>query len=90
MANGKMGEKIIGSFTEKDHGNHFEFKEVECPMWKQQGCTHEVAVGGAHGCHYRGAIVKKTVAYIAIDEGTHGEAIWEKWQIKKRFDFEAF
>ncbi len=89
MANGKNGDKIIGSFTEKTHSNHFEFKLVECALWGEWGCTHEVAVGGVHGYHYRGAKVLKTVAYIAVDEADNGEPIWEKWSIKNHTLFEA-
>lgn len=89
MANGNIGDKIIGSFTEKGDGNHFEFKLVECGIWKAWGCTHEVAVGGVIGYRYRGAKVLKTVAYIAVDEGANGEPIWEKWNIKNHTLFPA-
>ena len=88
MANGRNSDKIIGSFTEKDHGNRFEFKLVECPVWEKQRCTHEVAVGGVHGNHYRGARVFKTVAYIAVGEDVYG-LVWEKWNIKNHTLFAA-
>ena len=88
MANGRSGDKIIGFFTEKDQGKDFEFRLVECPVWKEQGCTHEVAVGGVHGYRYRGAKVLKTVAYVAVDEDENG-VVWEKWYTKNHTLFAA-
>ncbi len=86
MANGQIRDTIIGYFTEKNYGNDFEFKSVDCEWLKEQGCTHEIAVGGVHGSPYRGAKLLKTVVYVLVDEDENGN-VWEKWDIKKRVDF---
>ncbi len=89
MANGKIGDNILGYFTEKNYGNDFEFKDVDCQWLKDQGCTHEIAVGGApHHYHYRGAKLLKTVVYVLVDENENG-AVWEKWNIKNRVNFDS-
>jgi hypothetical protein len=84
----------IGCFTEKDHGQYFEYSNntdrVEnCSEW----CCfpHLVWVGdtagGAPG--YRYATVKKTVAYIVVDEDESGRPVIEKWQLKKNNPYEV-
>lgn len=69
--------KTIGAFKEKEHGHWFEYRETSDEWALEQGLTHEIAV--ADGKRY--AKVKKTVAYVAIDEDDYGKAIIEKWKI---------
>jgi len=74
---------ISGFFIEKSNENIFEFMRVTCGWLEAQGCTHEIAVGGVHGSHYRGAIIKNTVAYVLIDECEEtGKNLWLKWDIR--------
>ena len=77
---------ILGRFVENERGKLFEYSENRqnnAPPW---GLPHLVWVtepieGLDSGFRY--AIVKKTVAYIAIDEDAEGQPIMEKWQIKQ-------
>jgi len=76
--------RAIGSFTEREFGNHFEF-------WLSDGTTtHQGSYGLDHGFPHeiamidgtvRFANVKQTVAYVVIDEGEDGLPVVEKWQI---------
>ena len=38
-------------------------------------------------CGYRYGTVKKTVAYLPVDEDEYGEPVVEKWHIKQRRDY---
>jgi hypothetical protein len=77
---------IIGSFQEKEAGNLFEFSHNQdlSEVWAYR-FPHKIWVttpreGIDQG--YRYGIVKKTVAYLAVDEDEYGEPVLEKWQIK--------
>jgi hypothetical protein len=75
-------QENIGEFTEVEYGNHFTYRKIH-PMhtWAiNQGCTHEVEVADGS---IRFAIVKKTVAYVVVDEAPDGTAVFDKWQIKR-------
>ena len=77
----------IGCFTEKEVGNYFEYSvndDMDMPNYYR--FPHKVWVGGEGVCGmtgYRYATVKKTVAYIVVDEDDCGEPVIEKWQLKK-------
>lgn len=73
----------IGEFTEVDYGKNFTYRNTSNLWALQQGLQHEVDVGDS----VRFANVKRTVAYIAIDEDAKGNAVLEKWQIKKHVVF---
>tara|TARA_Y100000389_G_scaffold31859_1_gene27019 strand:+ start:15537 stop:15809 length:273 start_codon:yes stop_codon:yes gene_type:complete len=78
----------IGVFTEKDVGNMFEFSKNEESQFNDY--PHKVWVGGKGVCGMTGwryALVKKTVAYIVVDEDEHGNPVTEKWQIKGKKDY---
>jgi len=86
----------IGSFVEKEEGNTFEFSRNKDALEGEAfigccGCLpHKVwvasaQIGGDSG--YRYADVKKTVAYIAVDEDEYGKPVMEKWHIKKKTDY---
>ena len=78
---------LLGCFTEAEHGNYFEYElndpddswlsVVEYPhrVWVSQSPVNDSG--------WRYAYVKKTVAYIVVDEDDHGEPVVEKWSIKK-------
>lgn len=79
---------IKGAFTEVDCGNRFEFAErtpAERASFAPEA-GHFIFVGENAT---RAARVLRTVAYIAVDEDEKGNAIYEKWQIKKRVDYKG-
>ena len=77
----------IGAFTEKDVKNVFEYSVNDDPIMVEW--PHKVWVGGGqiNDSGYRYAIVKKTVAYIVVDENDYGEAVVEKWNIKSNREY---
>ena len=81
---------IIGIFTEKEVGNYFEYSENTD---RKEGCEdwccfpHLVWVGDTIGSPYRYATVKKTVAYVVVDEDEYGQPVIEKWQLKKNVEY---
>jgi hypothetical protein len=84
---------ILGSFHEVEFGNFFEFsknKDEGIPHLSEY--PHRVWVttpreGIDHGFRY--AIVKKTVAYIVVDEDDYGVPVVEKWKLKNKNDYIA-
>ena len=70
----------IGAFVEKEVGNHFEFSLNDRDTWCD--FPHKICVGDVVGQGYRYGTVKKTVAYIAVDEDEFGLPVVEKWAIK--------
>jgi hypothetical protein len=80
-------EVVLGEFVEKDCGNYFHYSENNhCFMDFHKDFPHVVWVGGI-GQQYRYANVKKTVAYIAVDEDEYGNAVVEKWKLKKNVQY---
>lgn len=84
MAYCMTSEKIVGIFEEKGFGHAFEYSMnpelVLHPDLKTHRNTvypHKVWVKDG----WRRALVKKTVAYIVVDETDDGYTI-EKWDIK--------
>ena len=61
-----------------------EFLDLDENWLKTAGCTHFIKSGymRALSSDYRGAIIKKTVAYILIDEDDAGRPVFEKWNLK--------
>lgn len=81
-------EAPIGQFTEKERGNYFEYSLNEEQVFEGYEFPHRVWVGGpGHG--YRYALVRKTVAYIVIDEDEYGKPVTEKWQLSKHTPYEV-
>ena len=75
----------IGAFRERDTDNYFEFSANDEPMSFCEDFPHKVWVGGRGVCGMTGwryANVKKTVAYIVVDEDEYGLPVVEKWYIK--------
>lgn len=80
----------IGCFVEKEVGNYFEYSLNDDPFNFCEDFPHKVWVGGKDVCGmtgYRYAIVKKTVAYICVDEDEYGLPVLEKWQLKKNTEY---
>jgi hypothetical protein len=44
---------------------------------------HKIWVGDTIGSPYRYGLVKKTVAYVCVDEDEFGLPVVEKWALKK-------
>ena len=86
--------RCIGNFVHAETGAFFEYGDVNNggPF-----SGYDISIGASHIVYVgpwskpwegiergtRAAIVKKTVAYIAVDEDEYGRPVWEKWPIKK-------
>lgn len=83
---------IIGCFTEKEHGLLFEYSTNKGGFGALDGWPHRVYVSSnpINDSGWRYARVLKTVAYIVVDEDENGDAIVEKWNIKKQRTYERF
>ena len=80
----------IGCFTEKEVGNYFEYSLNDDPINNiNEDFPHKVWVGGGqiNDSGYRYANVKKTVAYICVDEDEFGLPVIEKWYLKKNVEY---
>jgi len=96
MALYSYAESPIGCFVEKDTGNCFEYSlhnetvDIAQPqgrLW--QNFPHKIwvggkGVGGQRGWRY--ANVKKTVAYIIVDEDD-GDPVIERWSLKSNIKY---
>ena len=89
FAAGNLASDLIGYFVENDYGRPFEYKnnpeKVLLPDLKTGRNTeypHLVFVG-PEGDQLRWALVKKTVAYVVVDEIDTDVYRIEKWNIKK-------
>lgn len=72
---------IRGCFTHAETNVFFEFSA--CPMDERaMGPDFDMRLWMSDGS-YRYCQVLKTVAHIAVDEDANGEAVVEKWAIKK-------
>ena len=84
----------IGCFVERDTGNYFEYSINDetyegAPVGFALNYPHKVWVGGlgvAGMSGWRFAKVKKTVAYVIVDEDANGP-VMEKWQLKKNTEY---
>lgn len=77
-------EKVLGEFQEKEVGNYFHYSQNEEVFDFCKDYPHIVWVGDQQ---QRYALVKKTVAYIVIDEDQYGQPVVEKWQLKKHVQY---
>ena len=84
-------ETVVGSFVEKSVGKTHEYSlntDIESgwdPKWDQfaQDFPHKLWTLDGH----RYALIKKTVAYIVVDEDDAGLPVIEKWDIKQHKEF---
>ena len=88
FAASNLANNLAGYFTEHDYGRPFEYKSnpemVLHPDLKTGRNTiypHLIFVG-PEGEQVRRALVKKTVAYVVVDEIDNDKFVIEKWKIK--------
>ena len=85
------GDKsILGGFYEKECGNWFEFSRNDDDFDFAQGHPHKIWVTTPRegiDSGYRYGTVKKTVAYICVDEDEFGLPVLEKWDIKQNVEY---
>lgn len=79
----------VGCFTEKQFGKRFTYKmnnefhlHPDLKTGRNTEYPHLIDVG-PNADQVRMALVKKTVAYVVVDETENGFVI-EKWQIKNK------
>lgn len=80
----------VGRFVEREVGNYFEYSINDDTADFCKDFAHKVWVGGlVNDQGYRYANVKKTVAYVCVDEDEYGAPVVEKWNVKghKRYGF---
>ena len=74
---------VLGCFNESDCGHLFEFADnTRFITHKGMDFPHIIFVGPCTDVQTRFALVKKTVAYVIVDEDADGFVV-EKWDIKK-------
>lgn len=90
--------RIAGRFREKEFGRVFEYILLD-PHNHQHG--YDISIGATHLVYVgpwcrpqpgidlgsRAAIVKRTVAYVAVDEDDMGRPVWERWSIKNHMEY---
>ena len=69
-----------GEFFLPETRKYFTFRPTTNPWASQHDLTHEVDV--LDGVRF--AIVRKTLAYVAVDEDQWGNPVLQKWMITKR------
>ena len=78
----------VGRFVEREVGNYFEYSLNDDDFDFCKDFAHKVWVGGlVNDQGYRYANVKKTVAYICVDEDEYGQPVIEKWNIKQNVEY---
>lgn len=73
-------ERDAGVFFVPDSQRWFRFRPNVDAWGLQHELIHQVDVGDG----VRSAIVRKTVAYVAVDEDANGYPVLERWTITKR------
>ena len=74
---------LMGQFREKDHGHYFEYKAAPDPIFGHE-FPYLIYVSDDGSVRY--GDVKKTVAYIVVDEDENGPVV-EKWFIKNQREY---
>jgi hypothetical protein len=80
-------DTVVGSFVEKDFGKTHEYSLIGDDMfgllWMGEEYPHKLwTLDG-----FRYANIKKTVAYIIVDEDEYGLPVVQKWDIKQHKEF---
>ena len=82
--------RIVGSF-QHSNGSNFEYEpNSDFDSWLPLASyPHRIWVRQSpiNDSGWRYANVKKTVAYIVVDEDDHGQPVIEKWSIKNHRNF---
>jgi hypothetical protein len=83
-----LSTDLAGCFNEKTYGRPFEYKmnpemvlHPDLKTGRNTVYPHLVFVG-PHGDQVRMALIKKTVAYVVVDEIDTDRYVIEKWDIK--------
>jgi len=88
MAHWTHTENPAGSFVEREVGNTFEFSGNDSNMPYPWNFPHKIWVGGlVNDQGWRHGTVKKSVAYIVVDEDENGDPVVEKWQIRNMREY---
>lgn len=69
----------VGEFVEQDYGHTFTYRKTTDSWALQHGLEYEVDVGDDR----RYAKISKTRCYMAIDEGSDGKPVIERWNIRR-------
>jgi hypothetical protein len=68
-----------GAIQEKEYGKWFTYHKTNNPWALSHGFEFEIDVlDGVRFCN-----IKKTVAYVSVDEDAEGNPVVKKWQLKK-------
>jgi hypothetical protein len=68
-------------FRDVEHKNYHWFLKGAPDAWAaEHGATHTLVIDGPMA-GTRPLKLKKTVAYVGVDEAEGGGIVWEKWQI---------
>lgn len=78
-------EKDSGEFYLSETKKYFSFRPTDNSWAKENELLHEIDVLDGQ----RFGIVRKTIAYIAIDEDEFGKPVLQRWEISKRRIFES-
>lgn len=82
----KQYVKDSGEFYLPETRKYFSFRPAIKNSWAEKhDLIHEIDVSDG----IRFAIVRKSVAYVAIDEDQYGNPVLEKWLITKRRIFQS-
>lgn len=81
----KQFEKDSGEFFLPETKKYFSFRPASNPWALENELIHEIDV--LDGVRF--GIVRKGVAYIAIDENEYGKPVLQRWSITKRRVFQS-
>ena len=89
----KLSDDLAGCFDEKEHGRAFEYKKnpdtvlyPDLRTGRNVVYPHLIFVGPL-GDQVRMALIKKTVAYVVVDEIDVDRWKIEKWDIKNHVSY---
>ena len=75
----------IGNFIEKEYGHNFEYTLSIVENYPHKVWVGSGQIGGDSGWRY--ANVKKTVAYVIVDEDDGGGPVLERWFLKSNKEY---
>jgi len=81
----KQYAKDSGEFYLPETRKYFSFRPTNNPWAEKHELIHEIDV--LDGLRF--GIVRKSIAYIAIDEDQYGNPVLQRWEITKRRVFQS-
>jgi len=81
----KQFSKDSGEFFLPETKKYFSFRPTDNSWALENDLLHEIDV--LDGIRF--GIVRKTIAYIAIDEDQYGKPVIQRWEIAKRRIFQS-